>query len=156
MNDTRIPKDNECREAPVWMKEGREPTPEEWLEYYGDEVPIEVAKKIIKDRNIASTCFTNDHSGRIQSMQSWIDKHTPEPTISSMSIKEVLDEIVEFQRETLGFMEDHELQHMLIVVRLAKYKHSLMSEIGHDDKKPSLGDILRKRDNENPHEGGFL
>jgi hypothetical protein len=53
---------------PVWINEGREPTPEEWANWFvmltiGQK--LEVAAAVLECGNKANACFLMDHEGRL-------------------------------------------------------------------------------------------
>lgn len=150
---------------PKWIEEGREPTPEEWLDWYGVQKyddALKIAERIITDRHIASGCHTNDHAGRIEHMKNQLKKK--EPLISSMNKESMINEILEHQRVLLEQMTDHELAHLVVESRIHTYKAGMLEDIGDGKITVSLGEFLKSRlinknlkdSSDHPHEGGFL
>lgn len=54
---------------PVWLTEGREPTPEEWSNWFvmlPNGRKLEVAEAVLDCGYKANACFMMDHEGRLE------------------------------------------------------------------------------------------
>lgn len=58
--------------SPIWMSEGREPSPKEWVDWFYDlsyDEKLLKAESIIRNAREASACFVLDHEGRIVELE---------------------------------------------------------------------------------------
>ena len=56
---------------PIWKREGRQPTPREWVVWYEtlpDEEKLKAAEQIIQNSQDAYECILNDHKGQIDEL----------------------------------------------------------------------------------------